>query len=353
MAKKKGKTSFLKKVLIALLIVLLVGGGGTAYLAYRAIYKPNVNLHGKESTYVYIPSGSNFEDVKRVLYDNGFIVNHVSFEWLAERKNYKRKIKAGKYFITSKMSNNELIDLLRSGKQEPVNLTFTFARTKKQLAQQIHAQLEANEEELLDLLNDESFMSQYGLNPENSLSLFIPNTYEFYWNTSAKKLIEKMAMEYKKFWNDARKERAKEIWFTQTQVSVLASIVQQESFIDKEKPIIAGVYINRLNKRMPLQADPTLIWAVGDFTIKRVTGAYFNIDSPYNTYKNLGLPPGPICLPSVVSLDAVLNYKKHNYLYFCAKEDFSGYSNYAATYEAHRKNARKYQQALNKRKITK
>lgn len=353
MAKKKGKSSFLKKVLIALVIVLVVGGGGTAFLAYRMIYKPNVNLQGKQSTYIYIPTGATFENVKQILYGAGFIENHTSFEWLAERKNYIRKVKAGKYFITTNMSNNSLIDLLRSGKQEPVRLTFTFARTKKQLAEQIHQQIEADDQHFLDLLNDDAFLQQYGLNSENSLSLFIPNTYEFYWNTSAEKLIDKMAKEYKKFWNESRKQKAKEIGFTQTQVSVLASIVQQESYIDKEKPIIAGVYVNRLNKRMPLQADPTLIWAVGDFTIKRVTGAYFSIDSPYNTYKNLGLPPGPICLPSVVSLDAVLNYKKHNYLYFCAKEDFSGYSNYAATYEAHRKNARKYQQALNKRKITK
>ncbi len=320
-------------------------------MAYRFIYQPNVLLSQKKSSIVYIPTGSSFEDVKRELYESGAIENRVSFEWLAERKNYKRKIKPGKYVLKPKMSNNELIDLLRSGNQVPVRLTFTFARTKKELAKIIGQELEAKEEDVLELLNNSEYLMRYGLSTENALTLFIPNTYEFYWNTSAEKFLERMSVEYKKFWNDTRKSKAKEIGFSQTEVAVLASIVQQETFRDTEKPIIAGVYMNRMKRRMPLQADPTLIWAVGDFSIKRVTGKYFNIDSPYNTYKNLGLPPGPICLPSKVSLDAVLNYKKHNYLYFCAKEDFSGYSNFASNYEAHLKNARKYQQALNKRKI--
>ena len=343
----------MRKLLIASIVVFIAGSLGSAYLAYWAIYKPNVNLNGRQSTYLYIPTGAGFEKVKELLYSQNFIQNHSTFEWLAEQKNYKRKVKPGKYFILSNMNNNQLIDLLRSGKQEPVKVIFTFARTKKELAKKINEQLEADAEQLEDLLNDADFLKTYGLNVENSMSLIIPNTYEFYWNTSAKKFIERMAQEYRKFWNEERKAKAKNIGLSQTEVSVLASIVQQESFIDKEKPIIAGVYMNRLHKRMPLQADPTLIWAVGDFSIKRVTSAYFKIDSPYNTYKNLGLPPGPICLPSVVSMDAVLNYKKHNYLYFCAREDFSGYSNYAATYEAHLKNARKYQQALNKRNIHK
>jgi UPF0755 protein len=350
-AKKKGKSSFLKKVLIAFVLLFAVGGLATTYLAYKFIYKPNVLLSGKKSEIIYIPTGSNFEDVKGVLYTGGLVQNRASFEWLAERKNYKRKIKPGKYILKSRMTNNELLDLLRSGRQVPVQVTFTLARNKKELAIKIQEQLEVKQEEMLDLLTDDAFMAKYGLTAENSLTLFIPNTYEFYWNTSAKKFIERMAEEYKKFWNEKRKILAKEIGLTQSEVAVLASIVQQETYIDKEKPIVAGVYMNRLAKKMPLQADPTLIWAAGDFTIKRVTSKYFNIDSPYNTYKNLGLPPGPICLPSTVSLDAVLNYKKHNFVYFCAKEDFSGLSNYACSYTDHLKNARKYQQALNKRKI--
>ena len=353
MAKKKGKKSFFKKVIIALGLIVLIGGLGSAYWAYRIIYKPNVSLNGKKSTYIYIPTGATFEVVKTVLYNNNFISNHASFEWLAERKHYTRKIKPGKYFIKDDMSNNELIDLLRSGKQEPVRVTFTTARTKGELVAKIHGQLEADSSELIALFNDDAYLNKYGLNKENILTLFIPNTYEFYWNTSAKKFIDKMADEYKKFWTAERKAKANSIGYSQTEISVLASIVQSETYVDKEKPMIAGVYMNRLNKRMPLQADPTLIWALGDFTIKRVLSAYKEIDSPYNTYRNLGLPPGPICLPSVTSLDAVLNYKKHNYIYFCAKEDFSGYSNFARTYEQHLQNARRYQQALNKRKILK
>ncbi len=351
MAPKKTKKTFLRKAWVKFFILASVGGIISSYLVYWAVYKPNVNLNGKKSTYLYIPTGSNYEDVKKQLYDSGFISNHLSFEWMAARKKYAQKIKPGKYLILANMSNNELINMLRSGKQEPVRVTFTFARTKKELAKKIHEQLESDENEFENLLKDAEFLGHYGLNFSNALTLFIPNTYEFYWNTSSKKMIQKMALEYKKFWKKERQEKARNIGLSQTEVSVLASIVQQESFIDAEKPIIAGVYINRLAKKMPLQADPTLIWAIGDFTIKRVTGKYFNIDSPYNTYKNLGLPPGPICLPSVKSLDAVLNYKKHSFIYFCAREDFSGYSNYASTYEGHLKNARKYQAALNKRNI--
>lgn len=351
MAKKK-KKSGLRKLLIVGTLVVLLGGIVSSYLAYTTLYKPNVNLNGKKSTYIYIPTGASFETVKSLLYTANLIDNRSTFEWLAERKNYTRKVKAGKYFINTGLNNNQLIDMLRSGMQEPVRVTFTFARTKKELAAKIHEQLEAKEEALLNLLNDETFLKKYNFTNENSLCLFIPNTYEFYWNTSAEKFIEKMAVEYKKFWTNERKRKAEHLGLTQVEVSVLASIVQQESFIDSEKPIIAGVYLNRLRVKMPLQADPTLIWAVGDFSIKRVTGKYFSIISPYNTYKNLGLPPGPICLPSKVSIDAVLNYKKHNYLYFCAREDFSGYSNYASSYEQHMRNARVYQKALNQRKIS-
>jgi UPF0755 protein len=178
--------------------------------------------------------------------------------------------------------------------------------------------------------------------------MFIPNTYEFYWNTSAEKFVEKMAEEYKNFWNEDRKAKAEKMGLTQSEVSTLASIVEQETQKNDEKARIAGVYINRINIGMPLQADPTVVFAVGDFTIKRVLNSHLRIDSPYNTYLYAGLPPGPICIPSVSSIDGVLNYEKHNYLYFCAKEDFSGYSNFASTLSQHNVNAQKYHRALRK-----
>jgi len=350
-ATKNKKGSFLKKVLVAFVLIALIGGGIGVFIAYRTIYKPNVFLDGKNSAFIYIRTGSTFKDVGDMLYDNGIIVNKTGFEWLAEQKCYKNNIKPGKYRINQKMGNNELVNLLKAGLQEKVTFTLNNVRTKEQLASRIGGKLEADSIELVTLLNNERFLQKYGLDSETILSMFIPASYSFYWNTSCLQFCDSMAVQYKKFWTEMRKQKAKNLGLTQTEVYILATIVQHESYIDKEKPLIAGVYLNRLRKRMPLQADPTLIWASGDFTIQRVLNEHKELDSPYNTYKYTGLPPGPIGLASVSSLDAVLNYKKHDYIYFCAKEDFSGCSNFAKTYEQHQLNARKYQSALDKRNI--
>jgi UPF0755 protein len=201
------------------------------------------------------------------------------------------------------------------------------------------------------LFNDDLYLKQYGFNSENCIAMFIPNTYEFYWNTPAKKFMERMAREYKAFWNPSRKMKAKTIGLTQAQVAVLASIVEQETHRDDEKPIVAGVYLNRYKKGWKLEADPTLVYALGNFTVQRVLNQYKEIDSPYNTYMYAGLPPGPICIPSISSIDAVLNYSKHEYFYFCARDDFSGYHCYAKTYTEHLVNAKRFQKELNRRKI--
>lgn len=319
---KKKSNGFVKKVIMAFLFIALVGGSMAAYYGYKAIYKPNVVLNGSKSVYFYIKTGSSFKDVLNNLYENNFIVNRTSFEWLADQKKYKNNVKPGKYKLKAKMSNNELINLLRSGDQEPVKVIFSNARYKEDLAGKSCRNIEADSLELIHLLNSDSYTKKIGFTPENILAVFIPNTYEFFWNTSAEEFMQRMTKEYKAFWTDERKQKANNLGLSQTEVATLASIVQQESLVSAEKPTIAGVYINRLNKGMLLQADPTVIYAIGDFKIRRVLLEHLKYDSPYNTYKYKGLPPGPICLASASSIDAVLNYKHHEYIFFVLKKIF-------------------------------
>jgi UPF0755 protein len=350
MAKNK-KTSGLNKFFIAFFLLLFIGGGFFGYDYYKRIYRPNVAPGLKWNTFLYIRTGSVFEDVLSELQKQHMLINTASFEWLAERMKYKQKIVPGKYRVLPGMSNKQLISLLRSGKQEPVKVVFNSIRTRQQLAGRIGQQVEADSLSMLNEMKNDSLLEALQLTPENSMILFIPNTYEMYWNTSAKQFMERMAKEYKKFWNKARMEKLDQLGLSQAEASVLASIVQQESNKKDEKPTIAGVYLNRLKTGCLLEADPTLVFACGDFTIKRVLNVHKQIDSPYNTYKYKGLPPGPICLPTAASIDAVLNYKKHNFIYFCAKEDLSGYHNFAVTLSQHIANANKFHRELNRRQI--
>lgn len=348
MSKKK----LVKKVAWSGVAIMLLIVGIFGYVIYQRLFSANVMTGKVNSEFVYIPTGSNFEDVIRILDEKHLIINEKTFRWTAEQMKYTRDIKPGRYRLKANMNNKELVSLLRSGKQEPLNVVFNNIRTKEQLVQRIGEQIEANPQSLLNLLNDADYTGRLGFTPANILALFIPNTYEFYWNTSADKFIQKMAKEYKKFWTEERIAKSKQIKLSQVQVSIIASIVQQESNKESEKPVIAGVYINRFQQGWPLEADPTLVYALGDFTINRVLNVYKQIDSPYNTYKYKGLPPGPICLPTVKSIDAVLNYSRHKFMYFCAKDDFSGYHAFAETLSQHANNARKFQKALDKRHIT-
>lgn len=349
MAKKK---SFIKKILISIVGVLLVFTAVSGYLAYRAIYQPNVSLGGKKSEIIYIKTGSSFNDVVNMLYEHNIILNRTTFEWVAKRKKYDQLVKAGRYRVLANMGNNDLLNLLRSGVQEPVQVTFNNIRTKEQLISRVCNKIEADSVVLLKLLDDEQMTAKYGFDKLSIMSIFIPNTYEFFWNTSAEQFVERMAKEYKKFWTDERKAKAKAIGLSQTEVVILASIVQAEqNRYNDEKPIIAGLYINRLKRNMLLQSDPTVIFAIGDFSINRVLTEDMLIDSPYNTYKYAGLPPSQINIPEISSVDAVLNYTKSNYIYMCAKEDLSGRHNFASTLAEHNRNANKYRAALNKRKI--
>ncbi len=350
MAKAK-KTSALKKFFIVFVVLLIAGAGIMGYDYYERIYAPNISMGIKKNSFFYIHTGADFNDVFNDLQSQHILVNIESFEWLAERMKYKQKVIPGRYRIRSGMNNKEFISLLRSGKQEPINVVFNNIRTKEQLAGRIAQQIEADSISFLKEIKKDTLLDKLKLTAENSLVLFIPNTYEFYWNTSAEKFVARMVKEYEKFWTKERKHKADELGLKLSEISILASIVQQESNKKDEKPRIAGVYLNRLKTGCLLEADPTLVFAVGDFTIKRVLNIYKEIDSPYNTYKCKGLPPGPICVPSPSSIDAVLNYEKHKYIYFCAKEDLSGYHNFAVTLTQHMANARKFHDELNRRKI--
>src|ERR1035437_1815480 len=350
MAKKK--KSFFKKVVIALLLIILIIGGIGGYYAYLTIYQPNVNSIDKKSLIIYIPTGSNFDDVVHILVKNNVLKNSATFEFLAEKKQYKNAVKPGKYRILANMNNNALINLLRAGIQEPVELNFNGIKTKYQLISRLCRRIEADSNSLYKAMNDNGYLSKYGFNRGNVQALFIPNTYEFFWNTSVDDFFNRMAKEYKVFWTDARKNKAKGMGLSQTDVAILASIVQAEQCCDNdEKKIIAGLYINRLNKNMLLQSDPTVIFAIGDFSIQRVSFEQTSFQSPYNTYVNKGLPPGPIGFAQESSIDAVLNYNKNSYIFMCAKEDLSGKHYFSTTYEQHCVFALKYREALNSRNI--
>jgi len=318
---------------------------------YSYIYQPNINLNDKNEEYIYIPTNSKFQDVIKILINNGLLIDKNSFEWVAERKNYKYNIKPGRYFLNRELNNNELINLLRSGAQVPIQVRFNNLRSKEELAGKISKQLEPDSIDIVRYFSDSTFLSENELNSFNISCLFIPNTYEFYWNTNSKDFVNRMLNEYNRFWNNDRVSKARKLGLTRTEVSTLASIVEMESYKKDERPTIARLYLNRLEKNMRLQSDPTVIYAIGDFSIKRVLTKDLKYDSPYNTYKNKGLPPGPICFPSINSIDAVLNASDNNYLFMCAKEDFSGYHNFATTSNEHNKNAKKYRRALNKLKI--
>ena len=350
----KKRKGFLKKRIILTLIVLFVIAAITfGYLFYLFLYKANVWTHNETSESVYIPTGSDFEEVKTLLYEHGLIINRNAFELLAKKKRYNEHVKPGRYILYNGMSNLELINILNVGLQTPVKVVFNYIRTKEQLAAKVSEQIEADSASISDLLNDSAFLQQISMTPESAGMIFIPNTYEFYWNTDAKSFLNRMVTEYNKFWTKSRNEKAEKVGLSRKEVVILASIVDRETLKDMEKPAIAGVYINRLNKNWLLQADPTLIYATGDFNVRRVLNSHKEIESPYNTYKYPGLPPGPICIPSIASIDAVLNYDDHDYFYFCAKDDFSGYHTFAKTYRQHKKNAKKFQKALDARNIKK
>lgn len=315
------------------------------YYAYQIVYTPNI-LVGKLPEAVVIPRGATFHDVQQIMDEQEYVDDLVSFSFLSKLMDYDEHVKPGRYMLDANMSNIAAIRILRAGIQEPVNVTFNNVRLVKDLDDKITRNLNMKPEEFQAALVDFAMNNPYGFNKDNVLCMFIPNTYEVYFNVTPEELIDRMHTEYEKFWNEERTAKAKEIGLTPVEVSILASIVQAESIKHDEAPVIAGLYINRLKKDIPLQADPTLVFAVGDFTLKRVLNEHKEIDSPYNTYRNRGLPPGPVNMPEIFALEAVLNYTRSDYLYMCAKEDFSGRHNFTSNYREHLNNASRYQRAL-------
>ena len=333
------------KLLALVIIVGTVLLVSFTFYGYQVVYTPNILVDQKDRM-LLIPSGATFKQVQDQLYEGEYVSDLLSFSTLAKLMKYDQYIKPGRFLLSANMSNIQAIRLLRSGKQEPVDVTFNNIRLKTELASRLCENLEADSTQLLTFLNDAKFVEKYGFTTENILTMFLPNTYELYWTTDAQGVFERFNKEYTNFWNDQRLKKASNLNMSPKEVSILASIVESETNKPDEAPKVAGLYLNRLKRNIALQADPTLVFAAQDFTIKRVLNKHKEIDSPYNTYKYTGLPPGPIRIPSVNAINAVLNYEDHNYLYMCAKEDFSGYHNFATNLSTHQANARRYQRAL-------
>jgi len=344
-----GKAARISMLLVFLGLVIMVV---VVYKMYSRVFVPNVALDTEHVIY-YIPTGSGFEEVMTGLEEQGVIADVRSLRWVAKKKEYHENVKPGRYKIENGLSNNELVNLLRSGNQDPVMVVFNNVRTLAQLAGRISAYLEMDSVAFTSHLTDPELPVQYGYESETFSSMFIPNTYEFFWTTTPEEFTERMKRECESFWEGKRDRQLNELEMTREEVVTLASIVDEETLYDEENGTVAGVYINRLNQGIPLQADPTLKFALGDFSRQRILNVDKQIDSPYNTYKYKGLPPGPISIPSVAAIDGVLNFEKHNYIFFCAKSDFSGYHAFARTLAQHNQNAREYQRALNRNRIYK
>jgi UPF0755 protein len=336
-----------------ILLAVIIGIGFAGYWAYINLYKPNVNLEGKNFKYIYIPSDADFDVLLNELYSEGVIENHKTFEWMAKRMDLDKNVHPGKYRINNGMNNRQIILMLKNNKQEAVKLTFNSQiRTKEEFIEYLDSKLELNFEELDEYLSDDVVLEkEYGLDPDNIMALILPNVYEVSWVTKKEELFGQIKNYFNSVWTKERRDKCKKAGYSLVEMTTLASIVQGESGIASDQQKIAGVYINRLKKNMPLQADPTLRFANRIFDAKRFWDSDKQIDSPYNTYKYKGLPPGPICLVNMQSLDAVLNYTKHKYLYFCAKPSLNGYSDFACDYEEHKKYADAYKKALDAKGI--
>lgn len=338
-----------RKVILSIITIIVISIAIFGYRYYQKVFGKAVTKDG----IVFIHTNDNIGNLKKELIE--FIGDKNHFDWVAEKKKFT-KPKPGRYRLKKGMSLNDLINLLRSGNQEPIKVSFNNQDTLEKLAQRIAVQIEADSASLVHAFKDSVFLTSNGLNKKTVLEIFVPNSYEFYWNTSGVKFRDRMLKEYNRFWNQDRIQKAKALGFSKSQVMTLASIVQKETSKPIERPTVAGLYINRIKKGIPLQADPTIIYALKekngeDFIVKRVLTKDLKIKSPYNTYRNRGLPPSLIAMPDISSIDAVLNYEKHNYLYMCASVEKLGYHAFASTLKQHNRNASKYQRWLNKQGV--
>ncbi|WP_435262430.1 endolytic transglycosylase MltG [Tenacibaculum sp. nBUS_03] len=338
-----------KKIIYGSVIAILLIGAIVGFNYYHKIFGAVVT----KETILYVGSKDSLIDVKKQLIKS--IENTENFIWVANKKKFTTP-KGGKYILKKGMSMNDIVNLLRSGNQTPIKVSFNNQDTLEKLAGRISEQIETDSVSLLQTMRDDTFLKANGFTKKSVLGMYIPNSYEFYWNTSAEKFRTKMLREYKRFWNESRIKKAKELHLTQDQVITLASIVQKETAQKAERPVVAGLYLNRLKNNWPLQADPTIIYCVKeingqDFIVKRVLTKDLEITSPYNTYKNTGLPPTLIAMPDISAIDAVLNYKKHNYFYMCASVESIGFHEFANSLAQHNRNAAKYQRWISNRGI--
>lgn len=353
---KKKKKSKLKLYIFGILAVLLIVGGFVGYSIYSDNLLPNIFINNEAKKFIYIYPDDDFDSVMKKIEESGNVRDMNAFTSVAKHQKYAESIKPGKYEMVNQMSNIQLVRNLKNGRQATQRITFNNIRTKQQFCDRIGEIMMFSSADLLGLLNSDSlyrkdFMKETKLNDKTIVSLFIPNTYDVYWTDSPLSFVQRMKSEYDRFWNEERSAKADSLHLTRTEVSILASIVEEETKNKKEQPTVAGLYYNRVNIGMALQADPTVKFAVGDFSIKRIRQGHLEVDSPYNTYKYPGLPPGPIRLPSINVIDAVLNLEHHKYLYMCASDKFDGTHNFAQTYDEHQVFANKYRKALNRRKI--
>ena len=332
-----------KKIIIIIILCILLLAGIAGGIFFKTFFAENVL---NREHVVVVPPGADFEQVMDTLRKHEVLKSEASFKKTAEVLKYKT-IRIGKYDISACRTNLDLVRLLRRGQHYPVKFTFNNVRTVDQLVERVGHKFFFEPEELSALLHDGSYLQKFGLSDTTAVCLFIPNTYEIYYDITAEDFLVRMSGYHEQFWDNQRLKYAEEIGLTPVQVATLASIVEEENMRPSEKAIIAGLYINRLNKGMLLQSDPTVKFAIGDFARKRILNADLQVDSPYNTYKYKGLPPGPIRIPEASTMDSVLHYRHHNYLYMCAKEDFSGYHNFTASAAEHARNAARYRAALN------
>lgn len=332
------------------LYLLLALAGVIAVYGYWKYFSSNTAFDAKKK-YLYIASGSDFNQVLQSLDTGHFLANTASFKSMAQRMELPSNLHPGKYAIRNGMSNYAIIRMLRSGTQEPVKLIITKLRTKADILRKLALPLEADTNDFKLVVNNPRWLDSVGIDSNQLQCVVMPNTYEVYWNTPANKVLDKLVKYHATFWTNDRRAKASKLGFSIAQVMTIASIVDEETLKKEDKYKIASTYINRLRIGMPLQADPTLKFALRNFGLKRILTVHTQVASHYNTYMNRGLPPGPICTPMEETIDAVLDAPKTDYLYFCAKEDFSGYSNFAASLAEHEENARRYQKALNERGI--
>ncbi|MGN0186309.1 MAG: endolytic transglycosylase MltG [Paludibacteraceae bacterium] len=338
------KTKQYRLFYIIAFALILLAVGACAYV-WRLEFRPAFRVAEGAQNRLYVYVGATLDDVCEQLEQAGFTDDASSFRRYMRYHDYGTRIKPGSYSITDGMTNRILAQHLVSGTQQPVKLRFNNIRLKTELASKLSKQLMLDSITIYQHLNDAEFLAKYQVTPETVLTLFIPNTYEVYWTMTVGDLFDRMQREYNHFWTDERRAKAAAVQLSPVEVAVLASIIDEETNIASDKPIIAGLYLNRLRRSIPLQACPTVRYALGDFSLTRVLAAHTQIDSPYNTYKHRGLPPGPIRMASIVGIDAVLNYRQSNYLYMCASDKMDGTHNFAASLTEHNRNRAKYQRA--------